>query len=240
METEQAILVNFGTGRASQACQVQFPSNHRLIAAAQELKRLSDGKQVTSEKYSPNCVGFYQPIPYKVTEFDPLTGERSGPIEAHFTDVCMFYFHDGKRATAVALVSFDKDPPTVGLLPSTATLPNSDEVVPVPPALSTEGKATIVELTRFERDPMLRTRCLQIHGAQCAVCGIDFGATYGDCATGLIHVHHLTPLANIRTEHDVDPANDLVPVCPNCHSVMHLKDPPYTPAQVRVMLADQR
>jgi len=31
----------------------------------------------------------------------------------------------------------------------------------------------------------------------------------------------------------VDPATDLRPVCPNCHEMLHKKDPPYTIEELR-------
>ena len=38
-----------------------------------------------------------------------------------------------------------------------------------------------------------------------------------------MHVHHKTPLSAItdREDHLVDPTRDLVPVCPNCHAMLH-------------------
>lgn len=41
-------------------------------------------------------------------------------------------------------------------------------------------------------------------------------------AEGFIHVHHLRPLSLIGNESEVDPVEDLRPVCPNCHAVLHL------------------
>jgi 5-methylcytosine-specific restriction protein A len=49
---------------------------------------------------------------------------------------------------------------------------------------------------------------------------------YGDLGSGFIHVHHRVPLGDVRAEHDVDPIRDLIPVCPNCHSMLHRRNPP--------------
>ena len=43
-----------------------------------------------------------------------------------------------------------------------------------------------------------------------------------------IHVHHLKPLATIGSEYEVDPIRDLRPICPNCHAMIHKREPPYT------------
>lgn len=34
-------------------------------------------------------------------------------------------------------------------------------------------------------------------------------------------VHHREPLSEVRETHEVDPIRDLVPVCPNCHAMLH-------------------
>jgi len=34
----------------------------------------------------------------------------------------------------------------------------------------------------------------------------------------------------------VNPVKDLVPVCPNCHSMIHKKDPPYTIEEMKKIL----
>jgi 5-methylcytosine-specific restriction enzyme A len=49
-------------------------------------------------------------------------------------------------------------------------------------------------------------------------------------------VHHLVPLACVGTSYRVNPLRDLLPVCPNCHAVIHKGDPPYAVAEVRVLL----
>jgi 5-methylcytosine-specific restriction protein A len=53
------------------------------------------------------------------------------------------------------------------------------------------------------------------------VCGFDFEEFYGDIGIGYIEVHHIKPLNEISKEYIVDPFNDLRPICPNCHSMLH-------------------
>src|SRR5439155_1449102 len=100
-----------------------------------------------------------------------------------------------------------------------------------------EGALLRVEMDRYERDPVARRRCIDHHGAVCVVCSFDFGRAYGPVAEGFIHVHHLNPLSEAGGEREVDPITDLVPVCPNCHAVVHLRTPPYTPEEVRAFLS---
>jgi 5-methylcytosine-specific restriction protein A len=99
-----------------------------------------------------------------------------------------------------------------------------------------EGAKTQVTVNSYERRSKARKRCIEHLGTSCTVCGIEFGEVYGENFEGLIHVHHLRPLASIGTEYELDPVNDLRPVCPNCHAVMHKKEPPYTVHQVKTFL----
>lgn len=86
-----------------------------------------------------------------------------------------------------------------------------------------EGAARRVAVNKYERDSAARSQCIAVHGTDCAVCGVDFGVVYGDFARGYIHVHHKTPVAEAakRGEYELDPLRDLVPVCPNCHAMLH-------------------
>ena len=85
-----------------------------------------------------------------------------------------------------------------------------------------EGSIVELNLTAFERDPEARKACLAHYGTSCQICQFDFGAAYGDLGNGFIHVHHIVPLSQIRGAHIVDPIKDLIPVCPNCHAMLHI------------------
>ncbi|RME44545.1 MAG: HNH endonuclease, partial [Chloroflexi bacterium] len=56
---------------------------------------------------------------------------------------------------------------------------------------------------------------------------------YGELGKGFIHVHHVIPLSEIDSRYEVDPINDLCPVCPNCHAMIHREEPPLTIKQLR-------
>jgi 5-methylcytosine-specific restriction protein A len=99
-----------------------------------------------------------------------------------------------------------------------------------------EGAVRRTVVNAYERNPRARARCVQIHGAACCVCGISFDAVYGNEARGFIHVHHLRPLSGAAGEYEVDPADDLRPVCPNCHAVIHLGGKARSIEEVRAML----
>lgn len=85
-----------------------------------------------------------------------------------------------------------------------------------------EGTEFELTLTAYERNPKARAACIRHYGAACQICGFDFERKYGFIGRGFIHVHHRTPLAIVAGNHTVDPIRDLVPVCPNCHSMLHI------------------
>ncbi|MBY4733805.1 HNH endonuclease [Cupriavidus pauculus] len=85
----------------------------------------------------------------------------------------------------------------------------------------TEGAKRQITVNAYERDPSAKPRCIKRWGTSCIVCGFNFGAVYGELGSGFIHVHHLKPLHTIGEEYVLDPENDLRPVCPNCHSMLH-------------------
>ena len=109
-----------------------------------------------------------------------------------------------------------------------------DEVTPG--ELLVEGASRIIVVNAYERDPEIRRRCIAAHGTNCCVCGFNFGAVYGTVAEGFIHVHHLRPLGEVREAHAVDPVADLRPVCPNCHAVLHRRDPVFSIEELRDLL----
>lgn len=84
-----------------------------------------------------------------------------------------------------------------------------------------EGKPSRVYSTRYERDPKLRQQAIEIHGVTCKGCGFNFGETYGEYAKGIVHIHHVVPISELQEVCLVNPGTDLVPLCPNCHAVVH-------------------
>jgi 5-methylcytosine-specific restriction enzyme A len=74
---------------------------------------------------------------------------------------------------------------------------------------------------RYERNPENRKKAIEIHGTTCAVCRFDFEKVYGERGKGFIEVHHTEPLGSLAEEKVIDPKTDLVPVCSNCHRMIH-------------------
>ncbi|RPA27848.1 HNH endonuclease [Shewanella frigidimarina] len=78
--------------------------------------------------------------------------------------------------------------------------------------------------------------CIAHFGVTCQVCDFDFEKTYGEIGKGFIHVHHKIDLATIGENYQVDPINDLIPVCPNCHAMLHTEKPAMSIDKLRKMI----
>ena len=102
-----------------------------------------------------------------------------------------------------------------------------------------EGAVTRVLVNRYERDPRARAECLKKHGTRCKVCGLQFKDRYGEIGKDFIHAHHVLPLATVRKEYKLDPEKDLVPVCPNCHAMLHKREPPFSISELKERLNEE-
>jgi hypothetical protein len=99
-----------------------------------------------------------------------------------------------------------------------------------------EGATRLVSVVTYERSNSAREACLRHHGYDCAVCGFNFEATYGELGEGFIHVHHLVSLSDIDGAYEIDPINDLIPLCPNCHAMAHRSDETLDLAELRELM----
>jgi len=99
-----------------------------------------------------------------------------------------------------------------------------------------EGAIRQVSVNAYERNPEARRICIEHYGAICQICGFDFEKTYGKIGKGFIHVHHLKQMSEIGETYQVDPINDLLPVCPNCHAIIHKRKPPYSIEEMQTLL----
>ena len=101
-----------------------------------------------------------------------------------------------------------------------------------------EGASKKVSINTYERSQHARVKCIEYHGYNCAVCSFDFEKFYGSIGENYIHVHHIVPLTEIKKEYKLDPVKDLIPVCPNCHAIIHKTRPALTVEQLKEHLAD--
>ena len=99
-----------------------------------------------------------------------------------------------------------------------------------------EGARHEITINAYERKRKARAACLAHHGYLCAVCEFDFEQIYGDLGKEFIHVHHITPIGKMGKEYKLNPITDLVPICPNCHAMLHRTNTPLPLARLRQLL----
>lgn len=102
-----------------------------------------------------------------------------------------------------------------------------------------EGKRYSVISTAIERDNSARRRCLEHFGYNCNVCSINFEKEYGDIGKSYIHVHHRVDLAHTNGKHVIDPKKDLIPLCPNCHAMVHTEKPAMSVEKLKLIYETQ-
>ena len=99
------------------------------------------------------------------------------------------------------------------------------------------NRSVRVSINRYERNPILRQQCLDHFGYDCQICNFSFSECYGELGEEFCHVHHIEPLSQTGGEGNLDPIKDLIPVCPNCHAMLHRKTETITPDELREILA---
>ncbi len=116
-------------------------------------------------------------------------------------------------------------------------------IAPIPEEITEqnyiEGSVTRVTVNRYERDRRARKACLDHYGYECVVCAVNLENVYGEIAKGFIHVHHVNPISEIKENYQLDPVKDLRPVCPNCHSIIHLKMPPVSISELTAIITSK-
>ena len=101
------------------------------------------------------------------------------------------------------------------------------EALPVQRTIFVEGEAEMQQPKEIRRrNKELREACIDyyksLHGGRiiCECCGFDFSRAY-DIADEYIEIHHRFPFSQTEGEHEVDARRDLVPLCANCHRMIH-------------------
>lgn len=107
-------------------------------------------------------------------------------------------------------------------------------------AVFAEGTVRQIVVNAYERNLKARKACIERYGSKCQVCEFDFAKFYGDIGAGFIHVHHRRDLASIGGEYDVVPIRDLIPVCPNCHAMLHAETPAMSIERLKAIVKSRR
>ncbi|MEO1815514.1 MAG: HNH endonuclease [Acetobacterium sp.] len=135
------------------------------------------------------------------------------------------FLHNRKSTNKVPIMRFEKN-----------ALSNGFEVEIIEPSiiekdfidgidddtsLLSEGTIKHITSKKYEREPLNRRKAIEIHGKVCGICGFDFEEVYGERGRGFIEIHHIRPLYSLDREMIINPAEDLIPVCSNCHRMIH-------------------
>lgn len=112
----------------------------------------------------------------------------------------------------------------------------AEEIPEEEQAKYTEGGKKRITINAYERNNEARQKCIQYHGSKCSVCKFDFGKVYGEKYEGFIHVHHIKPISEMPENYTVDSEKDLIPVCPNCHAIIHYGNKTLNIAEVKKIL----
>lgn len=101
-----------------------------------------------------------------------------------------------------------------------------------------EGGMNRILINKYERNPVNRQLCLAANGYTCKICGFNFEQKYGKIGKNFIHVHHIEKISLHKEEYYIDPETDLIPVCPNCHAMLHKEEPPMKPEKLLEIIND--
>lgn len=101
--------------------------------------------------------------------------------------------------------------------------------------LGNGSKNSVAEIliNGYERNQIIRRECIEYHGTECSVCTFDFEKVYGEIGIGFIHIHQIKDFDTLNNQYNPDPIHDFRPICPNCHTMIHEKRPPYSISELR-------
>jgi len=91
-----------------------------------------------------------------------------------------------------------------------------------------EGAKKQIIVNAYERSSQARQECINHYNYRCQICNFDFEKVYGDIGKDFIHVHHIVDISTIAENYKINPIKDLIPVCPNCHAMLHKRKPAYS------------
>lgn len=219
---------------------VLFQYNGELIASAKFLKNVKYEKTTVYSDGSES-IGYYIFDSNSIRIFnEPITRDEYNKIDNSFKK-----FGQGTRKTEIDHLS-----KVLELIKF--KINNAEEdIIYIPEEIIDidglpEGAKKKITINAYERNPEARNKCLEYYREKnngklkCEICGFDVQATYGEKFKNKIHIHHIKELSKIGEEYVVNPISDLLPVCPNCHMILHSKRPAYTPIEVQNFIRNKK
>ena len=141
------------------------------------------------------------------------------------------FMHD-RVAQAIELMGWDEEARR-----KFAGFYEATDDAPAPGRRYLEGRLKEARVIARARSGRARQECIDHHGLACVACGFDFEAVYGERGREFIEVHHLNPMASVDAEYEIDPKEDLRPVCSNCHRMIHREADTLSIEELREMIA---
>ena len=103
-----------------------------------------------------------------------------------------------------------------------------------------EGRHVKREQEVYVRSASAREKCKRHYECTCQACGLKMEDIYGEIGKGFIEVHHLVPIHLFDDTHEIDPINDLITLCPNCHAMIHKLEDPGDISALKGLIATMR
>lgn len=102
--------------------------------------------------------------------------------------------------------------------------------------ITCEHAQAIDEKSDTDYKVKLKKECIDYYGAICDICGFDFGYTYGEAFEQCIDVHNQNSVEWEEILSTTHPTEDLIPICHNCHHIIHSTVPAISVEKMRKMV----
>lgn len=103
----------------------------------------------------------------------------------------------------------------------------------------TEGRSSLKRHVVKERSAkIIKAFKAQLTDFSCSICGFSFENVYGALGAGFIEAHHTIPIATLTAQTKIS-ISDLVPVCSNCHRMLHRSNPPLSMKKLHKVMQKQ-
>ncbi len=145
----------------------------------------------------------------------------SEDIEKAFPEQCEMLKQGKASEECKLLMKFTKNGDEVFNISFFSLVNCPEEFLPDEYSGRLEGKLSEGSYLRRIRSGENRKKAIEKHGKKCFVCGFDFEQTYGELGKDFIEIHHVKPLGETTQEILVNPEKDLIPLCANCHRMIH-------------------
>lgn len=208
-------------------------SRMRRDAVASVANRRGIEKQTVLDKF----IRQLQPNIKVAAEFDKLLEDWLLHDSNELKNIILKHKSDSRDAELINNAFYKAPEPDIPLAQEFGYDPNDKPFK--------EGKVQLrLHLTK-ERNRFLVIRAKQKWNREqngqvrCSICSFSFPETYGTVGEGFIEAHHTQPISSLSPDTIVDMA-DLVPVCSNCHAMLHRHRPWLTVEELHTIFSEQK